>query len=587
MNHSVFKAVFSGIVGILLVVGFLLSPPIAEPAYAQSDDALTAIVDAAKASGARVVIIDPGADTAAADTPARSSRDILLDARAEFIRILGRVGELPGAISAAITSQETTEGQSGWIFLAVLAAVLYLAIGYLGEHYFRAWARRRFLNLFRATPENRAERIGYLIVRAILMLFGAAITTAIALTLSGVLDHSNAVVGELQRILIVFVFLARAVLILIFNLTAPDAASHRSVAMTDDEAQRIYRWAIVAFSIIAVVIIFGRWMEVLGIDPDFKKLILLCSILIAAATFVVLAVANRRAVASALVSGVPDAELSITGRLFSNNWHVLLIVYVATALFVSIVRLLLDQPSALGLVTSPLLIILGGFGLYGVGLMLVDRYFDRKGTRISTEPEASEHEHAAIAESAEAQAYSEVETLDDEVDAVGDDDIGETVEIVRGPVRPGTEAAAETPSASQSPFKQLAEYGVALIVTILCVLAIGGLWGFRETAVGAHANLLFDIGIILFIAYLAWKAVKTAIDVKLAEEAPGAGGHGGGEPGGTGTSRIATLLPLARSVLLITIMAMTAMLVLSELGVEIGPLLAGAGVIGLAVGFGA
>jgi small conductance mechanosensitive channel len=47
------------------------------------------------------------------------------------------------------------------------------------------------------------------------------------------------------------------------------------------------------------------------------------------------------------------------------------------------------------------------------------------------------------------------------------------------------------------------------------------------------------------------------------------------------------LLPLARSVVLSLVVVIAALAILSELGVNIAPLLAGAGVIGLAVGFGA
>jgi len=53
------------------------------------------------------------------------------------------------------------------------------------------------------------------------------------------------------------------------------------------------------------------------------------------------------------------------------------------------------------------------------------------------------------------------------------------------------------------------------------------------------------------------------------------------------SKRARTLLPLIRNALLVLIGVMTGMVILSELGVSIGPLLAGAGVAGLAVGFGA
>jgi len=48
-----------------------------------------------------------------------------------------------------------------------------------------------------------------------------------------------------------------------------------------------------------------------------------------------------------------------------------------------------------------------------------------------------------------------------------------------------------------------------------------------------------------------------------------------------------TLLPIVRNVAMIVIMLMAVLTVLGSLGVEIGPLLAGAGVVGVAIGFGA
>jgi small conductance mechanosensitive channel len=53
------------------------------------------------------------------------------------------------------------------------------------------------------------------------------------------------------------------------------------------------------------------------------------------------------------------------------------------------------------------------------------------------------------------------------------------------------------------------------------------------------------------------------------------------------SARARTLLTVARNALLVAIAVVSTLMVLSELGVNIGPLLAGAGVLGLAVGFGA
>jgi small-conductance mechanosensitive channel len=52
------------------------------------------------------------------------------------------------------------------------------------------------------------------------------------------------------------------------------------------------------------------------------------------------------------------------------------------------------------------------------------------------------------------------------------------------------------------------------------------------------------------------------------------------------SARLRTLLPLLRSTLLIAIGIVSALMILSEIGVNIAPLLAGAGILGVAIGFG-
>ena len=59
-----------------------------------------------------------------------------------------------------------------------------------------------------------------------------------------------------------------------------------------------------------------------------------------------------------------------------------------------------------------------------------------------------------------------------------------------------------------------------------------------------------------------------------------------GEGGGPGGTRTGTLL-LLRKVILTVLCVLVSLIVLSSFGVNIGPLIAGAGVVGLAIGFGA
>ena len=57
-------------------------------------------------------------------------------------------------------------------------------------------------------------------------------------------------------------------------------------------------------------------------------------------------------------------------------------------------------------------------------------------------------------------------------------------------------------------------------------------------------------------------------------------------PGGAGLSRLATLLPIVKAFVTVTFFVIAGLTLLQSMGVDIGPLLAGAGIIGLAIGFG-
>ncbi|KAB0266881.1 mechanosensitive ion channel family protein [Microvirga brassicacearum] len=89
--------------------------------------------------------------------------------------------------------------------------------------------------------------------------------------------------------------------------------------------------------------------------------------------------------------------------------------------------------------------------------------------------------------------------------------------------------------------------------------------------------------VILLVADLIWQVLKSLIDRRLARaEAL--------SPPGTEAAvkqaRLRTLLPIFRNVILVVLVAVAAMMALSALGVEIGPLIAGAGIVGVAIGFG-
>ena len=131
-----------------------------------------------------------------------------------------------------------------------------------------------------------------------------------------------------------------------------------------------------------------------------------------------------------------------------------------------------------------------------------------------------------------------------------------------------------------------ARRAVSILIWLVAVLLVLRAWQFD---VGAW--LVSDVGrmivsrslnimLVLGLALAVWEGASTLITVYL-ERTDDEGNLV------EQSARIRTLLPLARNALLVVILTMAILTTLSELGVNIAPLLAGAGVIGLAIGFGA
>jgi small-conductance mechanosensitive channel len=98
--------------------------------------------------------------------------------------------------------------------------------------------------------------------------------------------------------------------------------------------------------------------------------------------------------------------------------------------------------------------------------------------------------------------------------------------------------------------------------------------------------------VILLVADLLWQLARTTIDRRLHDAEASAGLHGNGHGPELSADemrrrgRIRTLLPILRLMLLVVLSVMAVLMALSALGVQIGPLVAGAGVVGVAIGFG-
>ncbi len=125
--------------------------------------------------------------------------------------------------------------------------------------------------------------------------------------------------------------------------------------------------------------------------------------------------------------------------------------------------------------------------------------------------------------------------------------------------------------------------GVLYIIAAFSILQAWGIGTFSwilSPQGGTIISKLLVITLIIGGAFVFWELVSMKIEAYMTREREGVTGR-------TANKRILTLLPLINNVIRITLVLVAGMSVLSHIGINIAPLLAGAGVVGLAVGFGA
>ena len=121
---------------------------------------------------------------------------------------------------------------------------------------------------------------------------------------------------------------------------------------------------------------------------------------------------------------------------------------------------------------------------------------------------------------------------------------------------------------------------VIFVAVILLALNAVGLLDLRAWMISqfglAVTGAILSVGLILLVSFGIWLALTSWVDYRLNPEY-----------GSVPTAREKTLLTLLRNAATIALIIITMMFVLAEIGLDIAPLLASAGVLGLAIGFGA
>jgi moderate conductance mechanosensitive channel len=456
--------------------------------------------------------------------------------RESWSRMFAAAPALP-TVPVFLANQLIGDRDPAILLVILLGIAVIFAVGCAAEWLFCHFTADLRRQMTEARPQTPLARISYAMLRFGLDLLGVAISTAAAIATFFVFYHGHVPVRRTVMMLVSAVFVTRLIALVSRFLLAPGAPSLRLVALDDHAATFLHRRIVWLAGVGAGGFMMVDLLALLGIDPHLAHLLGT----IVAAVFVGMLIAMiwraREPVARLIRGSAPEdaPESASTAQRLRNllaaMWPGFAILYVLVLWSMSEVTDLLGYKLA------------AYAGIWSLLLVLAVPLID-----------------AAIGHVI--RAY---------------------VEARHG--LSGNEAEA---------YGRVARRAARILLIVAAVMLFAHLWGvsvfdFERGGVAERmVSTLVDVGLTLLVAYVGWEIAKTAIDRRLAlEEGPTAPSEVGGEGGGTGASRLKTLLPLFRKFLMITLTVMVIMLVLSALGVDIGPLLAGAGVVGLAIGFGA
>ncbi|NUU34457.1 mechanosensitive ion channel family protein [Pseudomonas sp. C2B4] len=148
------------------------------------------------------------------------------------------------------------------------------------------------------------------------------------------------------------------------------------------------------------------------------------------------------------------------------------------------------------------------------------------------------------------------------------------------------EAEVRRSSAYKERFLNLSHALLRIAMAIVFIDILGRIWGVSlfefavSNSVGrAISDSLSHIGLIFLVTWMVWVVLDTAIQEALK---PPVNKRSARQP----STRVKTILPLLRNAIKIILVVICAITTMANLGINVAPFLAGAGVIGLAIGFG-
>jgi small-conductance mechanosensitive channel len=488
--------------------------------------------------------------------------------REAALATIRRLPMLQADVAAALRAASPSGEPAYFVALGALMLLL-LGIGRAVATLFGVYVGRPvFFAMQRGRIETLGDKLPALAVRVGLTVVATVVTLATAaLVASGFYPEGDSV--SLGFAIVVFASYAafRIGDTLWRMILAPFVREVRVPTMGDRDARRLYRWlAVVTFLEIALASA-GVWLDSIGLQDRSSALVVILGSGLTTALLLWGAAVNRGAVTGAILDGRPAREASWLARAAAALWLPALGGYLMMSGALLVWRAVMGVPIGPRPVVVSFVVVTAALVSYALLVFAAERLGRRRAAPPFPSPPA-------------------LAMRDDKAD--GAPDGGPDGDGDEGGARVSAAATHAPPPAGMRTFLDLARRVASLLALGAGFWALAIIWGGREAfADGAPLDRLQDILDILFLSYVIYHALRIWIDQRIEAE----GGdeldlEPGDEGGASASSRLATLLPLVRNFVLALVVTAASLVVATELGVNVAPLLGGAGIIGLAIGFG-
>ncbi len=535
-----------------------------------SEGDLAAAIRAASEAGASVIVIDSagqvvtstsGGGAASEDSAENPMADgsQLMRAQERFSKfresVASRLEALPYSVFEVqyVLRQTSPDGRIQTYVEVLVWNVLFLLLGrWLStEIYGKRFAKRWVVARSKENPQGYREKMPFLVFR-FLMGIGGTIFAMLMALIVGYLFF-----GEAEDISIQFTvtaiftafFLSRTVSDLWRMVLSPYLSQYRLPPFSDRNAKRLYIWASALATYDISVVMFSTWVADFGLNYNVYAMVYGGLTMVGALGNILMILFNAGAISNAIRGGRAPGQVSWILRFISFAWAPVLIIYMVFSWFKLAVDLVLENENSVPIVASSYAIFMSVVVAYGAMNYLLERYFNRN-----------------------RQIEEKNATADEPLEG---------------------ELVSDTPEAAQRKhtiltYEDLARRVAGILAFVVGMYALVVIWNPEASwSEDLPVGRALDVMVILFIGYILFNFFRIWIDSKIAEESDdGTEAELGDEGGEGGQSRLATLLPLFRGAILAVVVVTIVLIVLMELGINVSPLFAGAGVVGLAVGFG-